>query len=414
MKFNKQTNEKQRLLELIHRSHQNKNFELEALVYYQGLQKLIQYDDFVACLKRIKNQHEFKMYPPSEVLNITFRMDSKYKYIRVMIYGKETIKYFCAHGRIKDLGNNVKYYHKESVSDEDGKPSRLNMDDYYIRFNLKEEKPLNETNEVIRDLLDHWMETPKFFRYKKIFTFETTDGLFRNDLSIVKESRNEDKEVEARINLTREWDEDSEEFTYSNLEDEVFALRFARTYKPIYESVDEVHNLEIEFIEYPVSAYKNIIPLYSLDAANVFETKCKFVPNNIEMFFEVCTTFGIDKSRIDIPTHSGLRYAKIDDTYLTGAEEAEKSSGATTIGTYDECLSRMNSNRQKLEDMVSMHLAKRSQKVLDKGTVGELLKELLALKGRVSGLDVKQKDYNSQRSLVTKMNELIETYKQLA
>jgi hypothetical protein len=61
-----------------------------------------------------------------------------------------------------------------------------------------------------------------------------------------------------------------------------------------------------------------------------------------------------------------------------------------------------------------MHLAKRSQKVLDKGTVGELLKELLVLKGRVSGLDVKQKDYSSQRSLNVKISELIETYKQLA
>jgi hypothetical protein len=254
-------------------------------------------------------------------------------------------------------------------------------------------------------------EKPESITYKtsgrKLIGYDNTVDL--TTISIEKY-----KEVEAKINLTREWDEDSEEFTYSNLEDEVFALRFAKTYKPIYESVDEVHNLEIEFIEYPVSAYKNIIPLYSLDAANVFETKCKFVPNNIEMFFEVCTSFGIDKSRIDIPTHSGLRYAKIDDTYLTGAEEAEKSSGATTIGTYDECLTRMNSNRQKLEDMVSMHLAKRSQKVLDKGTVGELLKELLVLKGRVSGLDVKQKDYSSQRSLNVKISELIETYKQLA
>jgi hypothetical protein len=254
-------------------------------------------------------------------------------------------------------------------------------------------------------------EKPETITYKtsgrKLIGYDNTVDL--TTISIEKY-----KEVEAKINLTREWDEDSEEFTYSNLEDEVFALRFAKTYKPIYESVDDVHNLEIEFIEYPVSAYKNIIPLYSLDAANVFETKCKFVPNNIEMFFEVCTSFGIDKSRIDIPTHSGLRYAKIDDTYLTGAEDVEKTLGVTTIGTYNECLARMNSNRQKLEDMVIMHLAKRSQKVLDKGTVGELLKELLVLKGRVSGLDVKQKDYSSQRSLNVKISELIETYKQLA
>ena len=254
-------------------------------------------------------------------------------------------------------------------------------------------------------------EKPETITYttsgRKLIGYDNTE-----DLTTI--SVEQYKAIEDIVDVTREWDDDCEEYKYSTLENEVFALRFARTYKPIYEQVDEVHTLEIEMIEYPVSAHKCIIPMYSLDANNVFETKCKFVPNNMELFFEVCAQYGIDKSRIDIPTHSGLRYAKIDDNYLTGAEEFEKSASNTTIDTYEVCIARMNSNRKKLEDLVSMHLAKRSQKVLDKGTVGELLKELLVLKNRVSGLDVKQKDYSSQRSLNVKLNELIETYKQLA
>jgi hypothetical protein len=237
---------------------------------------------------------------------------------------------------------------------------------------------------------------------------------YDNTVDITTISIEQYKAIEAKVNLTRQWDDDCEEFTYSTLEDEVFALRFAKTYKPIYEQVEEVHTLEIEMIEYPVSAHKSIVPLYSLDANNVFETKCKYIPNNLDLFFEVCAQYGIDKSRIDIPTHSGLRFVKIDDTYLTGAEEFEKTSSSIIIDTYEACITRMHANRKKLEDLVSMHLAKRSQKVLDKGTVGELLKELLVLKGRVSGLDVKQKDYSSQRALAGKLNELIETYKQLA
>jgi hypothetical protein len=195
MKFNKQNNEKQRLLELINKSHQNKNLELEALVYYQGIQKIIKYDDFLACLKRIKNQREFKMYPSKEILNINFRNDSKYKSLRVSIFGKETIKYFCAHGRLKDLGSNVKYNIKESVYDDNGKIAKVDIEDYYLRFNLKEEKIIDESHTLVKDLLEHWMETPKFFRYKKTFTFETLDGLFRNDLSIVKEAKSNDKDI---------------------------------------------------------------------------------------------------------------------------------------------------------------------------------------------------------------------------
>ena len=219
--------------------------------------------------------------------------------------------------------------------------------------------------------------------------------------------------IMSEVESVREWDEDSEEYTYDNLEAEVFALRVARTYTAVYENVDETHVVEIEMIEYPVSAYSNIIPLYSMDATSVFETKCKFVPNNSELFFEVCAAYGIDKSRIEIPTHSGLRYVKIDDKYVVG-EDFEKTSSGSMIGTYEECVARMNSNRKKLEDLVSMYIAKRSQKVLDKTTVGSLLIELTTIQNRVRNLDVKQKDYSSQRSLANQINELINTYKELA
>jgi hypothetical protein len=175
MRFNKQTNEKQRLLDLIRKSHQNKSFELEALIHNQNhgndKDKAIKYDDFIACLKRIKNQKEFKVIPAIEVININFRQDSPYKHIRITVSGKETVKFFCSHGRLKDLGSNVKYYMKELQIDEHGRANRVDVEDYNIRFNLKEEKLIDESNELVRDLLEHWLEVPKFFRYKKIFTY---------------------------------------------------------------------------------------------------------------------------------------------------------------------------------------------------------------------------------------------------
>jgi hypothetical protein len=222
------------------------------------------------------------------------------------------------------------------------------------------------------------------------------------------------KAVDAKIALTREYDEDAEEFTYANIEDEVFALRFYRTHTALYDNVEEIGSLEIEFIEYPVSAYKCIIPLYSLDAKDVFETKCKFVPNNTELFFEVCAQYGIDKSRTEIPTHSGLRYAKIDDKFVTGMEDFEKTSSVTIIGTYEECIARMNANRKKLEDTIGFQIAKQSQKVLDKATIGHLLTELKVLQNSVYGLDVKQKESTAQRAISNRINELINIYKELA
>ena len=223
------------------------------------------------------------------------------------------------------------------------------------------------------------------------------------------------REMLALIENTREYNElDDEGFTYNTLEDEVAATRFFRNYKAIYENVDTVHNMDIEFINYPVSEYLNIVPLYSIDAKNVFETKCKFTPNTIQTFKDIMKARGIDDSRIDIPTHSGLRYVKIDNKYISGMEAFEKVSNREIIASYDECLNTMNSVKINLTELINFHFAKQSQNVLDESTVGNLLTQLVNLQGSVSKLDVKMKDESSQRFISQRIGELIRVYKELA
>ena len=232
------------------------------------------------------------------------------------------------------------------------------------------------------------------------------------DMSTI--SLNEYNKILEKIESTREFDEDSEQYHYDTLEDEVFATRFFRTHKAIYETIEEIHNMEIEIIEYPVSQYKNIVPLHSMDAKHILETNCKFTPNNNELFFEVCASFGIDKSRIDIPTHSGLRFVKIDGSYVSGMEDFDKTASLSIISTYEKCIERMNDNRKKLEDLISFHTAKQSQKKVNDATIGNLLTQLQHVANSVRSLDVKAKEYNSQRAILTKVGELINTYKEQA
>lgn len=248
-------------------------------------------------------------------------------------------------------------------------------------------------------------------------TYETSERKligYDNTETITTISVKEYQETVDKISETREYDDDTEEFTYNTLEDEVFATRFFRTHKAIYETINTVHSMDIEFISYPVSEYSNIVPLYSIDAKNVFETKCKFTPNNIQTFKDICRARGIDDSRIDIPSHSGLRYVKIDGKYVSGMEEFEKTANREIIATYEECVAKMNSIKANLTELINFHFAKQSQNVLDKTTVGHLLTELKILQNSVGGLDVKQKEYNSQRAVQTRINELIKVYKELA
>ena len=254
-------------------------------------------------------------------------------------------------------------------------------------------------------------EKPETIIYKntirKLIGYDNTEDMTTIGLS-------EYNKILEKINSTREYDEDSEQYDYATLEDEVFAVRFFRTYKAIYESVEEIHNVEIEIIEYPVSQYKNIVPLHSMDAKHILETNCKFTPNNNELFFEVCASFGIDKSRIDIPTHSGLRFVKIDGSYVSGMEDFDKTASLSIISTYDKCIDRMNDNRKKLDDLISFHLAKQSQKKVSDTTIGNLLTQLQYLQNSVRSLDVKAKECNSQRAILTRVSELINTYKEQA
>ena len=223
-------------------------------------------------------------------------------------------------------------------------------------------------------------------------------------------------EMLALIENTREYNDsdDGDGYTYDSIEDEVVATRFFRNHKVIYENVGTVHNMDIEFINYPVSEYSNIVPLYSIDAKNVFETKCKYTPNNIDTFKEICKARGIDISRIDIPTHSGLRYATIDKKYMFGMEAFEKSLNREIIASYDDCITIMNSATIKLTELLNFHFAKQSQNVMDKSTVGHLMTQLQLLQNSVYGLDVKVKNESDQRAISTRINELLNVYKELA
>ena len=258
-------------------------------------------------------------------------------------------------------------------------------------------------------------EKPETITYKttsrKLIGYDNIEDM--TTIGVSEYNKLRQKVIDSRLYLDEDADED-DEFTYKTLEDEVFALRFFRSYKAIYESIEDVHNLEIELIEYPVSAYSNIVPLHSMDAKNVFETNCKFTPDNANLFFKICEGYGIDRSRIDIPTHSGLRFAKIDDKFVGGMEDFEKTSSVSIINTYEVCIERMERIKTTLTDLISFHFAKQSQKIVDKSTVGHLLAELSLLQNAVRGLDVKAKEANTQRHIQNRIAELINAYKEQA
>ena len=69
MKFNKQTNEKERLLDLIKHAYKEQSLELEVLINVD--KEKTTYDDFLNIIQRLKGQSIFVREITKEDLNIS-------------------------------------------------------------------------------------------------------------------------------------------------------------------------------------------------------------------------------------------------------------------------------------------------------------------------------------------------------
>lgn len=211
------------------------------------------------------------------------------------------------------------------------------------------------------------------------------------------------------INSKRTYDDNIEEFVYNSIQDEVETLHYIRNVKPIYETKELEINVEYELIEYPVSEYAYIHPLFSLDINNIYETKCKYIPS-MDIIYDICSKYGITKDRVSIST-SGLEYLKIDDKYVN---IPKLYSFYSIVGTYEECVNKYKKHVSDIDNFISIHLAKESNKKVDKESLGHLIKSLSNISNTLNNIEVKSKSYNSIKGVVNSINELIQTYKNLA
>ena len=187
MKFNRKTHEKERIINLIEEYYDKDNLELEAIIYGIGSQYRLNYHNFVDTYQRLVADPDMAEVKPLNALNIYFEPTSKYHNIRVTVLGEGSIKNYCSTNSIKNIGYNVKFIKKENYF-FGNKMARVDVNDYHIRFNLKNEEELDPDSKIIKELKEDWDDLAKSFRRKQIHTFVTQIGMFRFDMSIVKRS----------------------------------------------------------------------------------------------------------------------------------------------------------------------------------------------------------------------------------
>jgi hypothetical protein len=105
-------------------------------------------------------------------------------------------------------------------------------------------------------------------------------------------------------------------------------------------------------------------------------------------------------------SHSGYRFAKLDDTYVSNKTWDDMLEGKSnrTFKTLEEAKSAENIIRN---DFLNYLRAKFNKNTLDAASVAQVYTRLESIKNSVRDLDVKQKSYHSKNATITFINDLL-------
>ena len=174
--------DKTKIINYIKQSLDNPTLEFESRITNKISQA--QFNDII---KRIKGLPYVKFISNQDSLDIFYQYtQNKTSNIRVSVNGIESIKKYCKTNDIKNI-KNVEFIKKSiSQNSEGNKNYPIDIKDYNLRFNLKREIPVKKDSQDGKSVFSVWKSALKEFRYKKRFSYKTIDGLFRFDLTIVK------------------------------------------------------------------------------------------------------------------------------------------------------------------------------------------------------------------------------------
>jgi len=186
-----------------------KNNELEVRFGTRGIKPLtkIDYDNVIRKLKSLgficANENGVNMLRiQNEFLDVhtgQFQMSP----VRTEIHGFHGVQEYCRHNDIKkmignrDLSYSVGFFKKTGYKNSEGdRLPPVNFDDFNFRVSYQIEEELSIGGGIVRGILDNWTKTKKTFRYINRVTFQHEDIPIRVDLSIVKNSRFVNREME--------------------------------------------------------------------------------------------------------------------------------------------------------------------------------------------------------------------------
>ena len=167
----------------ISESIKNDNVELEVIFGYDDLHNPLNKSLFLKLLDNFKNK--YNLVYESINLDIRKRFENRPGHTRCSILDIDSIKKYCITNSLNGI-DNLKFIKKSLFRNETIKQPIIRNREYNYRLTLKTEDELGYNQKQIEEFNKTLEATEKHFRYKKRYSFETPDKLFRIDLSVVK------------------------------------------------------------------------------------------------------------------------------------------------------------------------------------------------------------------------------------
>jgi len=173
------------LEEMVANAEKHPNYELE-IILKNGYNDKITQDKFFNVLKRLNSENNIIFYNEDEYLDII--IDT----VRFTIIGNSNIIKYCQSEDITSIDSKyVQIIQKKTIK-------KLDINEYKIKFNLKDEIVLDNKKKIVTDIVKSWKTKSKIFRYKKRISFITSDKMCQYDMTMIKSN----KYIEIGTNTT--------------------------------------------------------------------------------------------------------------------------------------------------------------------------------------------------------------------
>ena len=194
-------------------------------------------------------------------------------------------------------------------------------------------------------------------------------------------------------------------YIFENLDDEYAYKRFIQRWKPVYgESRTVKEPVTVELTEVRTDSGDPDIQsmwnspqcatkahLYTLDRNAI----------SLRDFKACCEAHGLD---YNIPSHSGIRFAKIDGKYA-GFDDMDFSKSPPFIGTLDQCKAEKLSLYKRVTNTIKLYIAKYRTKPALKNAA-EVLSDLDAIWVRVQKVTPMKASRDNHTAALAAINKL--------